>query len=126
MYHGSDQLLDIINPKHSNLIDADVVFGTPSKYMASCFIPRWTDEEVEMGHIDGRLYIKELVSDALTKWHCSGYIYQLDSVDFSTHENLGMRDEFISYVSHKPKKVIYVNNVIDFIKDHIDIHTYIH
>lgn len=124
MYHGTSKTLEVIHPQFSRLVHSDVVFASTDIYVAACFIPKWTDAEVDMGFSKGQMYLRELVEGALDKWHIPGNIYLVEPSKFMRHDSLGLKNEFICYSSVVPEKMYPVSDVFEFIEAHFDIYRF--
>lgn len=99
-YHGSNNgSIKILEPRPSNLIkERKVVFATNNLSFALMFLGKWTDADISLGSINGKLYAMELYPDAFDKLRIPGYIYYLDPKYFHSDNRVGTRHhEFVSF-----------------------------
>jgi hypothetical protein len=117
-YHGS--IFDIdksktINPSKSAVLNQEkVVFATNKRFIALVFIPRWGDDDIRFGKINGRWYVKENKYRAFESifYNVSGYIYHVDSSNFHTDSRLSLKgSEFISKTPVPILKKEFIKNV---------------
>ncbi len=116
LYHGSPLVLKNIKPMPSRILDGtEAVYAAAQMSVAACFCTDgWTDKDIELGLINGDLYIKELKVDAFKLLEQKGYIYELKNKDFYTCDEL-TSFEFISLEEHKPIRSLSIKNPLDFI-----------
>jgi hypothetical protein len=111
-FHGSDQEVDTLHTKYCKLVDANVVFATPSRTLALMFIPRMTDLDTEIGFLSGRMYVAEQYPGAFNLFKVSGWIYHVNSDYFESHSKLGMsKHEVVAYTDVPIIKKEYIKNV---------------
>jgi hypothetical protein len=117
VYHGSPKKIKEFKLKKHYLFDDEkVVFATPKKSMAICFLSnKWTDEDLDLGtEGGGPLRIRELKPGALKKAFSgvSGYIYELEGKGFSYYPQLMSQER----VSKSVPKILNFEKIDDALK----------
>jgi hypothetical protein len=96
-YHGTDQVVDVFEPRPSLVIDGEkAVFATSSYDDAVVFSAIWTDYDFGFGSINGVRFLVENYPGALEKLNRNGYIHSLPSKYFTHDPRLGLSNEYIS------------------------------
>jgi hypothetical protein len=98
LFHGSPKKLALLKPARSLLIEnAEVVFATPSRWLALVFCAHTTSRELDFGFVNGVPYIAELHEGAFSLLKTHGYIHTVAAHAFHSDSRVGMRDhEFVS------------------------------
>jgi hypothetical protein len=97
LYHGSDQLLDCLQPKYSALVGADVIYGTPIRSFALVFVPKWSDADIGITFAGGKMYIEARGTTPAAKiLSTSGYLYKFTKKGFTDHSNIMHGIEYIN------------------------------
>ena len=119
-YHGSSVNISgkYLLPRKSYVINNEkAVFATNRKYIALTFAIKWDDSIFAQGHINKKLYIRELYPNTFDMFKTSGYIYYVNSKGFHGDKRLGMTGfEFIKHGKVKILKKQYIKNVYDELK----------
>lgn len=126
-YHGSQQQdLKILKPSPSILMDGkSVVFATPSLTLAITMIPKWNNDDFEVGSYQGQLYCIEQYQHAFRDKmnHVNGVVYQVSTHLFHSDERVGMiHHEYISNENVPVLGTIKIDNVLATLKASKDIH----
>lgn len=121
LYHGSKFLIkDYLEPRSSRVINNEkAVFATSSKSLALAFMGDSSDNEIELGVINGILYMVEKKPNVFSKYFDKkqGYLYTLSNKNFHSDQRLGMKKyEFVSDKKVKILKTKKINNVLDSLK----------
>lgn len=123
-YHGSrTKIKGSLKPIPSKILNGEsAIFATNSRSVALMFIPKWTDNEIVFGKINGKLTAIENIPDAFSRFRISGYIYEIPSDQFHNDSRLGLQNiEFISNEPTKITKTEFISDVYDEIKKSGDI-----
>lgn len=77
LYHGSIFDLRALKPKRSRVLGNEkALFATPHRGVALAFASQsWSDDEIELARINGRLFLKELRPNAFKVFDAAGYLY---------------------------------------------------
>lgn len=108
LFHGSVcQDIDYLEPRGLTVRQADegsVVFATPSRALASCFMIPWDDSFATLNVLpDGSLHFTTSDMQRLEESDQGGSIYSLLPHDFSCDENTGLQEyEWTSTVTQQP------------------------
>jgi hypothetical protein len=114
LFHGSKNELSSLIPFPSHLSDKPVVFAG-KLWVALSFIPKWNDNDIEHGTINGIPTIKSKNKNAQDLFNTSGFIYVLPNEKFTqTKEIAGY--EFISYAEVPVIKTFKIDNVFNALK----------
>jgi len=124
LYHGSPVKLSVLEPRSSKVIDGEkAVFATDEKWIAMAFIPRWTDDDINLGfHSDGKTtvaYLAEMRENAFDVFKTSGYVYSVNSAGFIGDPRLGLRGhEFINKSTVKVKEAEHIVDIWTELRKH--------
>ena len=115
MYHGSQvKGLTTLEPRPSHVLEGELaVFGTPDRDVALSFSAPWRDDDIQLGSVNGQLYMREQYLGAFVKIFKgkSGIVYSLDG-EFSEDPRL-TRFERIARV---PTKVTNAEEIPDILE----------
>jgi hypothetical protein len=103
LYHGS-QVPNIhkLQTYYSALVDNRVVYATPNYLMALILGAGWKDDNINLGSIEGKPYLREVTKGAFNKFFSRPtYVYHVQNKSFHTHPNL-CQFEFVSDIGHSP------------------------
>lgn len=123
LYHGSQaRIRKWLEPKPSRVLKGEsAVFATPVYELALAFIPKWSDDDFELGFINDELVWAEKRRHAfrdLVKGR-SGYVHTVSSSDFQSDACLGMpRHEFIHRDRVRILETEHVTDVYQALKRH--------
>lgn len=123
-YHGSKKKISgNLLPRPSRVINNEkAVFATNTKWLSVIFIADFTDNDIDVGFINGKGYIMEKYPKAFNKLKTGGYIHYVNPENFKSDKRLGMKNkEFISKSKVKIEKVIKIKNVYNYIKRQKDV-----
>jgi hypothetical protein len=93
LYHGSNFLLTReISPRKSHLLDGEAaVFATNLRWLALVFIPRSTNDDLDIGFWGDEPYVEEMYAGAFNLLRgMSGYVYTVDAAGFHGDPRLGL------------------------------------
>lgn len=115
LYHGSHQrIANRIEPRASRVLQNEAaVFATPLRAMALTFIPKWRDQDISLGVIDGDLVFAEEREHAFRELikNQAGYLYTVSPTGFESDPRLGMpRHEFIR---REPVRILETEYIAD-------------
>lgn len=120
MYHGSNSIIKgNITPYQSKIMEGErVIFATPNFDLSVIFIPKWSDEDLDLGRMEGEplFEVKERYKGAFEKLKISGYVYTLRSDNFKKDDGLGMSEEFVSFHEEDVLCIDEIHNVYEYIK----------
>lgn len=109
-YHGSDNIIDELEPRPAGVIDNEkAVFATSSYVDAVIFSAIWSDYNFSMGTHDGIKYLDEMYPGAFEKLDTTGYIHYVPADKFHRDSRTGLSSEFISFEPVKTIKYDKVN-----------------
>jgi hypothetical protein len=123
IYHGSSKQITEFELQPHYLADDDpVIFGTPNRVLAICYLASWSDNDFYQytEGDDGVIYLEEQYSGAFDKVYKGkmGYLYELSPETFEWDYQLS-RSEFVSRVEPIILQFNFIN-VYDALLDEID------
>lgn len=122
LFHGSSVKIDegVLKVHPSKVVDGEkVVFATNVFDFAVFFAAHAFDSDIEFGIVNGKAYAMEQYPKAfdLLLKNTKAWIYYVDATKFTSDPRLGMQDhEFISRGDVKSLKVVFINDIWDFLK----------
>lgn len=91
LFHGSPQPLEYIRPSPSPIVNGEeVVFGTPTRWLALVFSAHVTSKDLGFGLVDGIPYIVEMYPGAVDLLKKPGYLHIIPANGFITDKRLGL------------------------------------
>lgn len=113
LYHGSVGEFSVLSPSQSDVIDGEsAVFATDQRWLALAFIPKYTDDDISLGFVNGVPYLKEMRDGAFNLLTIAGFIYTVSAERFRSDPRLGLQQhEFICDVPVPVMKSEIVPNV---------------
>lgn len=118
LYHGSSEIIEILEPYYSDILDDKAVFATNKRWLALCFIAKFKDSDIKIGLVNGIPYLEEVKKDAFDIFKTSGYIYTVSSEGFKSHKKLGLKgSEFIKKTETKIIETEKIDNVYMSLKN---------
>jgi hypothetical protein len=98
LLHGSPLKLTKLAPRASLLLNnAEVVFATPSRWLALVFCAHTTSLDLDFGFANNTPYVAELRAGAFDLLKVPGYIHTVSAIEFRSDSRLGMRHhEFVN------------------------------
>jgi hypothetical protein len=116
LFHGSPQRLTVIEPAPSRLLrGAEVVYATPSRWLALVFAAHTTDADLEFGFRNGEPYIKEMRENAFDLLKKPGFIHTIQAFGFHSDSRLGMRNH--EFITNTEKPVVECESVPNLFDD---------
>ena len=111
LYHGSSvNNLKILKPHKDKTIGREVVFATPNyEYALAMSIPS-TNDDFDIGYVNGEFYIEEQYEDAFDLLKQAAYMYEVDARGFYEHPQFPSMERIIE-VSIPVKKAKRIPNV---------------
>lgn len=110
-YHGS-QVAGIhkLRTNYSQLVDKAVVYATPNYLMALILGTGWHDDNINLGTLNNRPYLKEVTAGAFHRFLTRPtYVYHVQNRSFHTHPNLCLF-EYVSDTAHAPLECDLIAN----------------
>jgi hypothetical protein len=117
IYHGS-QVSGIhkLRTNYSGLVDKSVVYSTPNYLMALILGTGWRDDNINLGAINGKPYLKEVTEGSFYRFLTRPtYVYHLHNTSFHSHPNLCLF-EYVSDIAHVPFGCDLIVNPLDLIR----------
>ena len=89
MYHGSSvPNINRLQQNYNHLVGREVVFGTPNYEYALAMAIDSTNDDLEVGYINGQFTIAEVYAGAFELLKEPSYIYEMKSTGFHQHPRL--------------------------------------
>lgn len=97
LLHGSPLKLTTLKPNCCAMLDnAEVVFATPSRWLALVFCAHSTSLDLDFGFMNNAPYLAEVRPGAFDLLKVPGYIHTVSAIGFRSDSRLGMRHhEFV-------------------------------
>lgn len=111
LYHGSSvNNLKVLKPHHNKTIGREVVFATPNyEYALAMSVPS-TNDDFDIGYVNGEFMIEEQYPDAFDLLKQAAYMYEVDARGFYEHPQFPEMERIIE-VTIPVKKVKRIPNV---------------
>lgn len=111
LYHGSSvNNLKILKPHPNSTIGRDVVFATPNYEFALAMSLPSSNEDLDIGYVNGKFMIEEQYEGAFDLLKQAAYIYEVDARGFYEHPQFPEMERIIE-VSVPVKKAKRIPNV---------------
>jgi len=116
LYHGSSaNNLKILRPHYNETLGREVVFATPNyEYALAMSVPS-SNDDLEIGYINGEFTIEEQYEGAFDLLKKAAYIYHVDEVGFREHPEFPPMERIIE-VTKPIRKVERITNVYNELK----------
>lgn len=113
LYHGSATKFSTLQPMASQLLGGKkVIFASPHRAVALCFAGvRWSDDDLALGAVNGRLYAEELKKGAFSVFDFSGWLYVFKDTNATSDTRLGSF-EVVLTKPVVPDEVIFIPNIL--------------
>ena len=116
LYHGSStNNLKILRPHYNETLGREVVFATPNYEFALAMSVPSSNDDLEIGYINGEFMIEEQYEGAFDLLKKAAYIYHVDEVGFREHPEFPPMERIIE-VSKPVRKVERIANVYNELK----------
>ena len=111
LYHGSSvNNLKVLKPNHNATLGREVVFATPNyEYALAMSIPS-TNDDFDIGYVNGEFTIEEQYEGAFNLLKQPAYMYEVDEAGFREHPEFPPMERIIE-VTVPVRKVKRISNV---------------
>ena len=111
LYHGSSvNNLKVLKPNHNATLGREVVFATPNyEYALAMSIPS-TNDDFDIGYVNGEFMIEEQYEGAFDLLKQPAYMYEVDEVGFREHPEFPPMERIIE-VTVPVRKAKRISNV---------------